>query len=161
MAADGRSESPLAATLVMCGGWRPRPLWTNVTLGLCLAQRGPAKAPATTQNHLNARQAASSGQRTAKAETAAHLPRDPSLPPPATHAQDQLIGEEILQLAELPLVLRRDLPFQLGETGQQRALLVGHCRRDAYADVHVVVAAAVALQELHALAAQAEDLVGL
>src|SRR5260221_9515678 len=72
-----------------------------------------------------------------------------------------LTNEEVLQLAELPLVLRRGLPFQLGEAGQQRALLVGHCRRDAYADVHVVVAASAALQELHAFAAQAEDLAGL
>src|SRR5260221_4718581 len=85
-----------------------------------------------------------------------------SYPPARSDAsRSGLTNEELLQLAELPLVLRRCLPLQLGEAGQQRALLVGHCRRDAYADVHVVVAASAALQELHAFAAQAEDLAGL
>src|SRR5204862_4755531 len=69
--------------------------------------------------------------------------------------------EQILHLVHEPARLRRRLPFRRRVALQQLALLVVERRRDLHHDVNVVVAAAGALQELHALAAQAEDLIGL
>src|SRR5207245_7876041 len=73
----------------------------------------------------------------------------------------QLPAEEVFYFVEHPASVRRRFARQLGEALQQRALLVGQGGRDADTHVHIVIAAAGTLQELHALAAQAEDLIRL
>src|SRR2546430_12626512 len=71
-----------------------------------------------------------------------------------------LLSEQILHLVDEAARLRR-LPLRRRVALQQLALLVAERGGDLHVDVHVVVAAAGALQELHALAAQAEDLIRL
>src|SRR5438270_5493580 len=69
--------------------------------------------------------------------------------------------EKILHLAEYSLVLERRFALGFGVAGEQVTLGVVERGRDAHRHVDVLVAAAGALQKLHAFAAEAEDLVRL
>src|SRR4029079_11255962 len=68
--------------------------------------------------------------------------------------------EEVFDLVENALRLV-GLAFARCELLQKIALLVRQCRRHAHRHVHVMVAAATAVEELHALAAKAEHLARL
>src|SRR4029077_4313634 len=73
----------------------------------------------------------------------------------------QLPAEEVFYFLKHPASVRRRFARQLGEALELLAVLVRRGGGDADPHVHIVMAAAGALQELYALAAQAEDLIRL
>src|SRR5512140_483113 len=69
--------------------------------------------------------------------------------------------KEILHFVEHALRVRRLLALEFRELLEKVALLGAERLRNAQLDVHVVIAAAAAVDERNAFAAQAEDLVRL